>query len=98
MNSYIGAMAIIPEVENLGICKGRLNRLGFLDGLFGYQPFDGKGAQNYRPKQLMGKGIVDIALGDFSGQLPKLIAPFELKGADTKDLDAPMPGRNKSPV
>ncbi len=46
----------------------------------------------------MGKGIVDIALGDFSGEFPTIIAPFELKGADTRDLDAPMPGRNKTPV
>lgn len=68
-----------------------------IEGLFGYQPFDGTGKQNYRPKQPMGRGIADIALGNFSGTA-KPIAPFELKGADTKDLDAPMAGRNKSPV
>ncbi len=68
-----------------------------VEGLLGYQPFDGQGAQNYRPKQPMGKGTVDIALGDFSTS-HKITAPFELKGADTRDLDAPMAGRNKTPV
>ncbi|MES6494322.1 hypothetical protein U6K29_12390, partial [Cutibacterium acnes] len=29
---------------------------------------------------------------------PEILAPFELKGADTRDLDAIMPGRNKTPV
>ena len=69
-----------------------------LQTLLGYQPFGEPGPQTYKPKQAMGKGIVDIALGDFSGEFPKIIAPFELKGADTRDLDAPMPGRNKTPV
>ncbi|MEL7399405.1 MAG: type I restriction endonuclease subunit M, partial [Pseudomonadota bacterium] len=43
-------------------------------------------------------GAVDLALGRFGGPKPEIIAPFELKGADTRDLDAIMPGRNKSPV
>ena len=30
--------------------------------------------------------------------LPEIVAPFELKGAGTRDLDAIMPGRSKSPV
>ena len=81
------------ESQIEGVFQSRI-----LEGLLGYQPFDGQGQQNYRPEQPMGKGTVDIALGDFAGEFPKIIAPFELKGADTKDLDAPMPGRNKSPV
>jgi hypothetical protein len=80
------------ESQIEGVFQSRI-----VEGLLGYQPFDGKGAQNYRPKQPMGKGIVDIALGDFSDG-SKVIAPFELKGADTRDLDAPMAGRNKTPV
>jgi len=48
--------------------------------------------------QPVGKGNVDVALGEFSGDSISIIAPFELKGAKTKDLDAIMPGRNKSPV
>lgn len=48
--------------------------------------------------QPVGKGNVDVALGEFSTESTTIIAPFELKGAKTKDLDAIMPGRNKSPV
>lgn len=44
------------------------------------------------------KGSVDLALGKFGGERDEIIAPFELKGAKTKDLDAIMPGRAKSPV
>lgn len=49
--------------------------------------------------QPVGTGNVDVALGQFgSDQEPKIVAPFELKGARTKDLEAIMPGRNKTPV
>jgi type I restriction-modification system DNA methylase subunit len=48
--------------------------------------------------QPVGKGNVDVALGEFSAESTTIIAPFELKGAKTKDLDAIMPGRNKSPI
>ncbi|MDR7127603.1 DNA methyltransferase [Pseudotabrizicola sp. 4114] len=41
---------------------------------------------------------MDLALGRFGGKTPEILAPFELKGADTRDLDAIMPGRNKTPV
>lgn len=44
------------------------------------------------------RGSVDLALGHFGGSKDRIIAPFELKGAKTKDLDAIMPGRAKSPV
>src|SRR5665213_799313 len=80
------------ESQIEGVFQSRI-----VEGLLGYQPFDGTGTQNYRPKQPMGKGIVDIALGTFKGDT-RVIAPFELKGADTRDLDAPMAGRNKTPV
>ncbi|MAU40175.1 MAG: hypothetical protein CMF31_00970 [Kordiimonas sp.] len=48
--------------------------------------------------QPLPKGNVDVALGSFTAEETKIIAPFELKGAKTKDLDAIMAGRNKSPV
>ena len=48
--------------------------------------------------QPVGKGNVDAALGEFSADETKIIVPFELKGAKTKDLDAVMAGRNKTPV
>ncbi|KZD12389.1 hypothetical protein AUP43_16535 [Oceanibaculum pacificum] len=44
------------------------------------------------------RGSVDLALGFFGPDKSQIIAPFELKGAKAKDLDAIMPGRSKSPV
>jgi len=49
-------------------------------------------------EQAILRGSVDLALGRFGSDSPQIVAPFELKGADTRDLDAIMPGRNKSPV
>jgi hypothetical protein len=47
----------------------------------------------------LGPGSADAALGDSSASTGKrIVAPVELKGADTRDLDAIMPGRHKSPV
>lgn len=45
-------------------------------------------------------GSVDVALGRFPGPDGKneIIAPFEMKGPKTADLDAIMPGRGRSPV
>jgi hypothetical protein len=49
--------------------------------------------------QPVGSGNVDVALGNFTAQgTSQIVAPLELKGARTKDLDAVMSGRNKSPV
>ena len=49
--------------------------------------------------QPVGSGNVDVALGKFTANgNPEIHAPFELKGARTKNLDAVMPGRHKSPV
>jgi hypothetical protein len=53
---------------------------------------------NVSTEQNILRGSVDLALGRFGGKTPDIVAPFELKGADTRDLDAIMPGRNKSPV
>lgn len=44
------------------------------------------------------KGRVDLALGTFGEDIEEICATFELKGADCKDLDAIMPGRNRSAV
>lgn len=48
--------------------------------------------------QPVGKGNVDVALGYFTANSINILAPMELKGAKTRDLDSIMPGRNKSPV
>lgn len=45
-----------------------------------------------------GKWRIDIALGYFSAEQNQVIAPFELKGAKTQNLDAIMSGQHKSPV
>lgn len=43
-------------------------------------------------------GNVDVAIGTFTAENRIIYAPFELKGAKSKDLDAYMGGRHKSPV
>jgi len=48
--------------------------------------------------QPVGRGNVDVALGAFSANEIQILAPFELKGAKTRDLDAVMAGRNKTAV
>ncbi|MEM7069435.1 MAG: DNA methyltransferase [Pseudomonadota bacterium] len=52
---------------------------------------------NVSQEQAILKGSVDLALGNFEGTTGQVIAPFELKDANT-DPDAIMPGRAKSPV
>jgi len=44
------------------------------------------------------RGAVDVALGRFEdgSGMNEIVAPFELKGPTTRDLDAPMPGRGRS--
>lgn len=65
--------------------------LGYKGSSTGYQCTVGKNVP-------VGRGNVDTALGYYSENEFHIIAPFELKGAKTRDLDAIMPGRNKSPV
>ncbi|MER9776225.1 N-6 DNA methylase [Mesorhizobium sp. M0220] len=48
--------------------------------------------------QPIGSGNSDAAIGNFSPTKDSILAPFELKGAKTQDLDAVMPGRGKTPV
>ncbi len=58
------------------------------------------GNEQYNVTQEQGiiRGSVDVAIGQFAHGEGRIIAPFELKGADTKNLDAVMPGRAKTPV
>jgi hypothetical protein len=66
--------------------------------ILGYTPIIADGTYTIAEEQTLGKGSVDMALGEFSGKNRLVLAPFELKGPKTHDLDAIMPGRNKSPV
>ncbi len=68
-----------------------------LTEILDYQGFGGT-TWNLAQEQKIGAGCVDVALGEFSRTHANILAPFELKGAKTKDLDAIMPGRHKSPV
>lgn len=69
----------------------------FFVEILGYRPF-GSGAWTINDEHRTGGGSADTALGHFSAERKTVIAPVELKCADTPDLDAIMPGRYKSPV
>jgi type I restriction-modification system DNA methylase subunit len=67
--------------------------------ILGYKPYRAGETYTIATEEALGKGAVDTALGTFSdSQKGGVLAPFELKGPKTVDLDAIMPGRNKSPV
>ncbi len=69
-----------------------------VEAVLGYTSPVGNTDYTVESEQTILKGSVDLALGHFSDGKADIIAPFELKGAKTKDLDAIMPGRNKTPV
>lgn len=66
--------------------------------VLGYQDFNDSGNWTVDVEAQIGAGSVDLALGQFSKGGRRIIAPFELKGAKTRNLDAIMPGRAKTPV
>lgn len=66
--------------------------------VLGYNAFNSAGAWTVQSKAAIGAGAVDLALGHFTPAESRIIAPFELKGAKTKNLDAIMAGRAKTPV
>ncbi len=66
--------------------------------VLGYQDFNDSGQWTVDVEAQIGAGSVDLALGQFTKSERRIIAPFELKGAKTKNLDAIMPGRAKTPV
>ena len=78
-------------------------RPAFIQKLFvevlGYVDFgSGTSVRTITHEQRLGAGSADQALGYFSDKRNEVIAPMELKGAKTLNLDAIMPGRHKSPV
>ena len=60
-----------------------------VEGL-GYRGPIGHDQYDVTQEQSITRGSVDVALGAFSHGQGQIIAPFELKGADTKNLDAIM--------
>jgi N-6 DNA Methylase/TaqI-like C-terminal specificity domain len=71
-----------------------------LEKLLGYMTVDPEATYSLAYEKPIRRGAVDVALGRFDERagLNDIIAPFELKGPATVDLDAPMPGRGRSPV
>jgi hypothetical protein len=70
----------------------------FFVEILGYRPFGSEPEWTITDEKRTGSGSADAALGHFNTDVKTVVAPVELKGADTPDLDAIMPGRYKSPV
>jgi hypothetical protein len=89
-----GALRTQKETE----VRGPFIQRVFID-ILGYRPI-GSGGQDWtiNDEKRTGAGSADTALGFFEVGKKSVIAPVELKGANTSDLDAIMPGRHKSPV
>jgi len=66
--------------------------------LLGYAGSSSGNQWTLAKNQPIGRGNVDVALGQFSKDNNKILAVLELKGAKTKDLEQIMLGRNKSPI
>jgi hypothetical protein len=69
-----------------------------IEGVLGYHGPTGGADYTVSSEQAILRGSADLALGRFGGKTPEILAPFELKGAKTRNLDAIMSGRNKTPV
>jgi hypothetical protein len=70
-----------------------------LGKILGYTQYDPDRSYTLGFERPIRSGSVDVALGRFSDAGDDTIAaPFEMKGPETLDLDAIMPGRGISPV
>lgn len=71
-----------------------------LTGILGYTPVSGEGEYSLAFEYTLRRKPVDVALGRFGREdaPDQVVAPFEMKGPDTPDLDKIMPGRGVSPV
>ena len=87
------AFARESEVALQGLFKSEV-----VERILRYRPFASGSAFTVVAEHPAGAGWVDLALGHFDANSRRVLAPFELKGPKTKDLDAIMPGRAKSPV
>jgi hypothetical protein len=85
------------ETQKETALHGKFKREIMCDVL-GYADFNESGQWTIEAEAAIGAGAVDLALGQFTTAERRIIAPFELKGAKTKNLDAIMPGRAKTPV
>ena len=71
-----------------------------LQTVLGYRPIDPERPYTLAHEEPIRTGAVDVAIGHFNTTdgADAIVAPFELKGPDTADLDRIMPGRGRSPV
>jgi hypothetical protein len=71
-----------------------------LQTVLGYTAYDPGRPYTLASERVIRGGAVDVALGRFntSSESDQIIAPFELKGPKTLDLDRVDPGRGRSPV
>lgn len=71
-----------------------------LTGVLGFRRFSGEFEYSLAFERMLRRKPVDVALGRFfpDGEGDTVLAPFEMKGPDTPDLDKIMPGRGLSPV
>jgi hypothetical protein len=71
-----------------------------LGRVLGYEPFDPERPSSLALERPIRTGFVDVALGTFkpNAEGDAVIAPLELKGPGTADLDAVPSGRRLSPV
>lgn len=71
-----------------------------LQTVLGYRLFDPAQPYTLKHEESIRTGAVDVAIGRFNrpDAPEEIVAPFELKGPDTVDLDRVMPGRGRSPV
>lgn len=71
-----------------------------LHDILGYTTYDPDGPYTLAFERPIRRGAVDVALGRFGALdgAEEIVAPFELKGPATADLDAVPAGRGRSPV
>lgn len=71
-----------------------------LQVVLGYEGYDPAKPFSLAIEYPIRSGAVDVALGTFQGSdaADEIVAPFELKGPGTIDLDRVMAGRGRSPV
>ena len=91
------------KVRGLPTAKETTFRPVFIDEvlvrILGYRRIDPDAPYTLADEEALGAGALDTALGHFEAKGTRnIVAPFELKGPDTKDLDRIMPGRGKTPV
>ena len=69
-----------------------------MQGILGYRSLSDGDNYDMHPEYPLSTRAVDLALGEFGPDGDRVLAPLEMKGPDTPDLDKIMSGRGLSPV